>query len=53
MKNELFNELLASVEEAVAIKNGETKVASVSAVTVPDEKAICADAQPERDKLHK
>lgn len=51
MKKELFNELLASAQEAAAIKNGKIKAARVTIVTLPDVKAICTKAHPKQDEF--
>ncbi|WP_213990117.1 NadS family protein [Sodalis sp. dw_96] len=51
MKEELFNELLASAQEAVAIKNGEIKAARITTMTLPDVKAIRTKAHLKQDEF--
>ncbi|MDR0807477.1 MAG: type II toxin-antitoxin system MqsA family antitoxin [Enterobacteriaceae bacterium] len=51
MKEELFNELLASAQEAVAIKKGEVKAARVTSVALPDVKAIRARAHLKQEEF--
>lgn len=51
MKAELFNELLASAQEAVAIKNGEINAARITTVVLPDVKAIRTTAHLKQDEF--
>lgn len=51
MNEELFNELLASAHEAVAIKNGKIKAARVTTVALPDVKAIRTNAHLKQDEF--
>ncbi|WP_145555644.1 NadS family protein [Yersinia canariae] len=51
MKDELFSELMASAQEALAIKKGEVRAARVTTITLPDVKAIRAKAKLKQDEF--
>ncbi|CNH43465.1 putative transcriptional regulator [Yersinia thracica] len=51
MKDELFSELMASAQEALAIKKGEVKATRVTTITLPDVKAIRAKAKLKQDEF--
>ncbi len=51
MKDEMFRELIASAQEAVAIKKGEVEAARVTTMELPDVKAIRARAKLKQDEF--
>lgn len=51
MKDEMFNELIESMQQAVAIRRGEIKPARITSYPVPDVKAIRANAGMKQDKF--
>ena len=51
MKDELFSELMASAQEALAIKKGDIQAARVTTVTLPDVNALRAKAKLKQDEF--
>lgn len=51
MKDEMFNELIESMQQAIAIRRGEREPASVTSYPVPDVKAIRANAGLKQDEF--
>ena len=51
MKDDMFNELVESMQQAVAIRRGEIKPARVTSYAIPDVKAIRASAGMKQDEF--
>lgn len=51
MKDEMFNELIESMQQAVEISRGERKPARVTSFSLPDVKAIRARAGMKQDEF--
>ena len=51
MKEEMFDELLESMKQAVAIRRGEMKPGRVTSYAIPDVKAIRASAGMKQDEF--
>jgi putative transcriptional regulator len=51
MKDEMFDELIESMQQAIAIRRGEREPANVTSYPVPDVKAIRANAGLKQDEF--
>lgn len=51
MKDEMFNELIESMQQAVAIRRGEMEPSRVTSHPIPDVKAIRAHAGMKQDEF--
>lgn len=51
MKDEMFDELIESMKQAVAISRGEMEPARVTSYSIPDVKAIRASAGMKQDEF--
>lgn len=51
MKDEMFDELIESMKQAVAISRGEMEPARVTSYSIPDVKAIRANAGMKQDEF--
>lgn len=51
MKDEMFDELIESMEQAVAIRRGEMEPGRVTSYSIPDVKAIRANAGMKQDEF--
>ncbi|ETO41291.1 NadS family protein [Morganella sp. EGD-HP17] len=51
MKDEMFNELIKSMQQAVVIRHGEIKPARITSYSIPDVKTIRANAGMKQDEF--